>query len=796
MRKLKVLLLTLIVSASVNGQVVISEIMQSNIDCIMDDMNEFPDSWVEIYNGTSASINLSEYRLGESDDASEAWKLPDVRVNAGQYVVIYCDKEATGMHADFRLESGKNCEVHLFKGNAVIDGITGLKKQPAPNIAYGRMMKAEGLLSDQWTYFCSPTPGKANVAEVAVDILGEPVFDVDGGVYETKRNVKLTLSIPAGSPLGTHIRYTTDGTEPTADSKLYSTPITVSTPGVVRAKLFCKGWMSPRSTVRSYLSLGRKQTLPVVSIVTDPNYLYDNKIGIYVDGSGSIKNYEHDWRRPINLELYETDGTTCSINQLCETRIHGGASRGSVKKSMAFYANKRFGEKRFKYEFFPDQKPGQTNFKSFVMRNAGNDFDYLFMRDAIIQRVMASHVDMDWQAYRPAIVFINGQYHGMLNIRERSNDDYVFTNYDELEDIDMIENSWELKNGTWDNFNAFKAFYQEHGHTWDEYSEWLDLYEFINIYAMNLFYNNQDFPGNNLVWWRPRAEGGKWRIIAKDTDFGLGLYGSSPAYNTMEWINNPNYDADRNWGNTYDHTRLFRRLMEDSDFQREFIDRCAIYMGDFMNERGTRKLWDPMYEAIKEEYPHHRKLVNEWWPNYANELSTARKWISERPAHFYQQLADKYSLGKPLPLSVNNILTGSEIEGFMFKINGVELSEGTFTGKFFVNRSLTLEAEAPDGAERVVTGWNMKIVRPDGTVIVADSYTPVLQVSMPDCLAFVVNAIFGEATGIEEVMPQAPDSKVYELYDISGRRSVGKRSAGVYIQRTVDGKTRKVLIAR
>ena len=90
----------------------------------------------------------------------------------------------------------------------------------------------------------------------------------------------------------------------------------------------------------------------------------------------------------------------------------------------------------------------------------------------------------------------------------------------------------------------------------------------------------------------------------------------------------------------------------------------------------------------------------------------------------------------------------------------------------------------------------MKIVRPDGTVIVTDSYTPVLQVSMPDCSAFVVNAIFGEATGIEEVMPQAPDSKVYELYDISGRRSVGKRPAGVYIQRTVDGKTRKVLIAR
>ena len=83
---------------------------------------------------------------------------------------------------------------------------------------------------------------------------------------------------------------------------------------------------------------------------------------------------------------------------------------------------------RLDYEFFPDQKPGLTDFKSLLLRNAGNDFDYLYMRDAIIQRTVASHVDIDWQAWRPAIVYINGVYKGMLNIRERSNEDYVYTN--------------------------------------------------------------------------------------------------------------------------------------------------------------------------------------------------------------------------------------------------------------------------------------------------------------------------------------------------------------------------------
>ena len=232
----------------------------------------------------------------------------------------------------------------------------------------------------------------------------------------------------------------------------------------------------------------RDITLAVVSIVTDRRYLYDNTIGIYVEGNKAdgIENYNHDWRRPINLEVFANPDEKAVINQLCETRIMGGATRGNPKKSLALYANKRFGEKRFKYEFFPEDRPGVTDFKSIALRNAGNDFDYLFQRDAIIQRNMAHHADLDWQAYRPSIVFINGKYDGMLNFRERSNEDNIYTNYDGLEDLDMFENWAELKEGTWDNYNAFKAFYNEHGHTMAEYEKWMDCHEFINLMAMNL----------------------------------------------------------------------------------------------------------------------------------------------------------------------------------------------------------------------------------------------------------------------------------------------------------------------
>ena len=156
----------------------------------------------------------------------------------------------------------------------------------------------------------------------------------------------------------------------------------------------------------------------------------------------------------------------------------------------------------------------------------------------------------------------------MLNIRERSNEDNIYTNYDGLEDLDMFENWWELKEGTWDNYNAFKEFYGEHGHTLAEYDKWMDTMEFLNLMLVNLYYVNRDFPGNNIVMWRPRAEEGRWRWIMKDTDFGLGLYGLNADYNSIKWIYDPNYDPGTNWANQYDHTRLFRRLMEDSDFKR------------------------------------------------------------------------------------------------------------------------------------------------------------------------------------------------------------------------------------
>ena len=511
-----------------NG-LVINEIMQSNVECIMDDIKEFPDSWVELYNNSDQTVNLKDYKISNKNKEKKAWQLPDMELKKGEYIIIYCDKEGkedNRLHPDFRLESGKGATLYLFYNKEVVDSLPAdMKKMPAPDVAFGR--KTDG--ANEWGYQLTPTPGKANTGEICDNkhILGAPIFSEKGRVTSDKEAINLELSLPEGAPEGAYITYTTNGDEPKADvtstCKKYTTAFNITKTTVIRAKVFCDGWLSPMSTAQSYIFHPRKMTIPIFSVQTDDRYLNGgNYMGLFKYNTSKEDKKTHDWRRPVNIEFFPVEGEESAFNQLGETRIQGGQSRSNALKSMVFYANKRFDpdHKRYSYEFFPDQKPGVKEFKSFSLRDGGHDFSDLYFRDLIIQRTMASHVDLDWQAGHSAVLYINGEYMGMLNIRERSNEDNIYSNYDGLEDLDMVEISHEKVNNV-DKFieeykegdslfyNGFKEFYSQKGHTLAEYEEWMDVSEYLNVMVMNLFYGNLDFPGNNLVFWRPNDDAGE-----------------------------------------------------------------------------------------------------------------------------------------------------------------------------------------------------------------------------------------------------------------------------------------------
>ena len=253
------------------NSLMLNELMQSNIDCVMDDLKDYPDSWVELYNGGSAAVNLNRYSLGITSNATEAWTLPDKVLSPNSRILVYCDKAGDGLHTNFRLESGKGCAVYLFCDGQIVDQLSGLKKQPAPNIGYGR--SSDG--SAEWGYELRPTPGGPNSGGICDHdhLLGDPIFSQAGSVFTDNPTFQLTLTVPDGSADGTAIHYTLDGTEPTKYSNLYTGPITISSTTVIRARLFCEGWMSPRSVTQSYIYFPRQLTLPVISIVTNDIYL-------------------------------------------------------------------------------------------------------------------------------------------------------------------------------------------------------------------------------------------------------------------------------------------------------------------------------------------------------------------------------------------------------------------------------------------------------------------------------------------------------------------------------------------
>ena len=150
---------------------------------------------------------------------------------------------------------------------------------------------------------------------------------------------------------------------------------------------------------------------------------------------------------------------------------------------------------------------------------------------------------------------------------------------------------------------------------------------------------------------------------------------------------------------------------------------------------------------IRKEYPYHRKLINQWWPNYNEEMQKARDWLSKRTNEFYSQIGSYYKLGTAIPMQVNPQFSEAEQSGIRFSFNDVPLSKGTFDGKFFANRAVTLGGIASE--ESVVTGWDITRVTSSGTTtdhIDGD----VCSLTMPVCQRLIVKAVIGQDTGITD----------------------------------------------
>lgn len=685
----------------------INEIMQSNVDNYMLE-HDFPDSWVELYNPTSADIDIYQYYLGASSSAAGCYRFTThATISKNGYLLIPCDKLGSKLHTNFNLESEAGT-LYLFNSSGTKIATLSYPAMPAPNIAYGR--STDG--GSTWGWEINPTPGKSNDGSISETILPAPVFSKAGQVMSAATTI--TISIPSGTlPADTKIYATTDGTEPTYNSTS-GTKLTfdIAASTVIRAKLLSKSAVARPSTTNSYIFHPRKTALPIISLVSNNDYLYSSAEGILSSNKTNGKeNYKYDWRRPVNAEYLGVKGEKAWFNQGGEVAVGGAVSRFFAQKTIKLYAKKRFGTKKLKGQFWKD-KPKVTKVKSFALRNGGNSSAAMRFNDALLQRTFGTHLtNVDYQAYSPAIVYINGKYYGVVGLRERSNEDYVEANFDGLENIEMATQESYKKTDTERRHTSFSEVYKLYtssSSTYNQLAAKIDVDNFMKALMAEIYAANSDWPHNNISMWRDKSTNGKWRWILKDLDFYI--VGENSKFNMFKYLFGPVTTADQEYetatrSTTIQCALLYKKMMSFPEFREKFIDSYTTYLGDFLKPSLNKAIIDEFYKEIEAEMKPTFDTFNYNYPELANWMTYFRMSHQERSRYVYQHMAAHFSLGNVIPMSINP-------SGATVTINGIGLTTGSFDGAYYSKRKLNLNSGSGQ------RGWKMTTYKKDGSKMV------------------------------------------------------------------------------
>lgn len=436
-------------------------------------------------------------------------------------------------------------------------------------------------------------------------------FTPNGGIYKNQQYIKLSTNNENDS-----IFFTTNGKLPDIHSNLFTGPIKLDSTTVIRAVVLSNGILQTHTLCTHSYFVNEEVHLPIISLVTDPDHLFSNETGIYVTGTNGIpgmcdklpRNLNQDWERPVNIELIESDGTV-AINQMAGAKIFGGCSRTRRPiKSFALFARAQYGKGSFNYRLFPDKPIDKS--ESLLLRPSADDQAQTMFRDALAQYSLIEHMDVDYQAYRPVVVFINGQYWGIHNIREKINEHYIESNFDVDEsNVIILDKDGKLVQG--ENNSHYKsmiAFAEKNNLAIKENYEYIktqmDIDQYIDYQIANIYLAERDWPGNNIKFWR--ADGSmydRWRWLQYDRDQTF----KNATYNAMEVATEPNCNCS--WPNPPWSTLLFRCLLENETFRDQFIQLFAYHMATTFEPKRLNNMIDQFSKGIEAEIPRH---VERW----------------------------------------------------------------------------------------------------------------------------------------------------------------------------------------
>lgn len=462
--------------------------------------------------------------------------------------------------------------------------------------------------------------------------------------------------------------------------------------------------------------------VPIISIIAPPDSLFGFERGImvpgihYVPGQNRTGNYAQrgdEWERMMHVSFFEPDGQL-GFGHFAGLRIHGNFTRGYPQKGLRLYSRSDYGTSRFDYKLFENQP--QQRFNRFILRASGNDWVRTMFRDAVGQRFI-DNLPIETQDYRPSVVFINGEFWGIHNMRERY-DIHYFTRYYDLDDedeIDYIDFAFRrapfINEGDSVHYMEMLDFALENDLSLPEnYAHMqtlMDMDNYLLMIAVGVYSSNTDWPQTNVRAWRTRndfnEEGGmkdgRWRWLINDLDFGFGLF-QQATHNNLERL----FEDDK-WYN-----ELFLALMDNECFKNKLISLLANLMHSNMNAEYTNTLIDATAQRLENIMPMH---IDRWqYPNspalWNHNVNSFKNWMVNRPEHMRQQIVDQFELEGIAPFTIHI----TEPDAGLVKLNSMLISDQTpgipsnpypFEAVYFAGIPVRLEAIADAGYR--FDGW-------------------------------------------------------------------------------------------
>ena len=678
---------------------VINEIMASNIDEFVSPAFQF-DGWIELYNPSEKSVTLNGLWLSNDPLNTRMWRMTAANgiIPTKGYKVVWIDSNALcSSNADMKLDvDGGQITISDDNGNVIASASypAGLER-----ISYARTTDG----GEEWANTDTPTPGKSNAtATFGAAQLNAPSVSHGSQVFTSSLDIQVDI------PSGSRLRYTTDGTLPTATNGKTSTTgsFNVRNTTNYRFRLFADGMLASPVTTRSYILWDKDFKIPVLSVVSDPRFLYDDSLGVYVrgvngkpgNGQSSPCNWNMDWERPVNMSYISEEGQMV-FNQDVNIEMCGGWSRAWTPHSFKLKGDKELGgNKNLNYPFF-EAKPYIRN-RTLQVRNGGNDTSCRF-KDAALETIMqTSGIDIDLQSYQPVHEFLNGEYIGVLNIREPNNKHYVYANYGwDNELIDQFEMSpdsgYVQKEGTIDNFMKWYDLSADaaNNDTYEEIKLMVDIDEYTNYMAATMYLGGTDWPQNNIKGFR-LTENGKFRFVSFDLDFA---FSTTDPFNMFEWKNT--YTFDKLYNGLPQITAeirfvtIFLNMLKNNDFRKKFIDTYCIMGGSVFEPTRCNEILDSLVNKVAPEMAFNGESPYNTYYSVKDALSNRLPTMMSAIKDYWRmQLTDKTAVNGKL---------GSDTKGARIEINGMDIPTGKFDGQLF--EPITITAVAPAGYR--FAGW-------------------------------------------------------------------------------------------